>query len=45
LIEYYSSWANHGDAKAKVPAPKYSKVHGTGSVEDITGRVFAALED
>ena len=43
LIEYYSSWAKHGDAKAKVPAPKYSKVHGTGSVEDITGRVFAAL--
>jgi adenylate kinase len=43
LIEYYSSWANHGDANAKVPAPKYSKVHGTGSVEDITGRVFAAL--
>ena len=44
LIEYYSSWAKHGDAAAKVPAPKYSKVHGTGSVEDITGRVFAALE-
>ena len=43
LIEYYSSWAKHGDAAAKVPAPKYSKVHGTGSVEDITGRVFAAL--
>ena len=41
LIEYYSSWAKHG--AAKVPAPKYSKVHGTGSVEDITGRVFAAL--
>lgn len=44
LIEYYSSWAKHGDAAAKVPAPKYSKVHGTGSVEDITGRVFSALE-
>ena len=44
LIEYYSSWAKHGDAAAKVPAPKYSKVHGTGSVEDITRRVFAALE-
>ncbi len=44
LIEYYSSWAKHGDSAAKVPAPKYSKVHGTGSVEDITRRVFAALE-
>jgi adenylate kinase len=44
LIEYYSSWAKHGDAAAKVPAPKYSKVHGTGSGEDNTGRVFSALE-
>jgi adenylate kinase len=44
LIEYYSSWANGGDPQAKIAAPKYSKVHGTGSVEEITHRVFGALE-
>jgi adenylate kinase len=45
LIEYYSSWANKGDPQAKIAAPKYSKVHGTGSVDEITSRVFAALQD
>ena len=44
LIEYYSSWATKGDPHAKITAPKYSKVHGTGSVDEITSRVFAALQ-
>ena len=39
LIEYYSNWAAQGDPKA----PKYRKVSGTGKVEQIRDRVFAAL--
>jgi len=39
LIDYYSSWAGRGDARA----PKYRKVAGTGSVENIRERIFAAL--
>jgi adenylate kinase len=44
LVEYYSSWANNGDATAKVPAPAYRKVKGTGAVDAITTEVFAALK-
>jgi adenylate kinase len=44
LVEYYSSWANNGDAAAKVPAPAYRKVKGTGAVDAITAEVFAALK-
>ena len=44
LVEYYSTWAKNGDANAKISAPKYQKVEGTGSVEEITNRVFKALE-
>ena len=39
LIEYYSNWANSGEAGA----PKYVKVNGIGSVEDIRDQIFAAL--
>ncbi len=44
LVEYYSSWAQNGDPSAKVAAPAYRKVAGTGSVEVITTSVFAALK-
>ncbi len=44
LIEYYSSWAKQGDVTAKVSPPKYAKVNGTGTVEEITSRVLAGLQ-
>ena len=43
LINYYSSWVKEGDASAKVSPPKYVKVNGTGTVEEITSRVFKNL--
>ncbi|MGO3890294.1 MAG: adenylate kinase [Paenalcaligenes sp.] len=39
LVDYYSSWANSGDAKA----PKYRKISGVGTVEEIKARILAAL--
>jgi adenylate kinase len=39
LVDYYSAWAKQGDARA----PKYVKVTGTGSVEEIKNAIFAAL--
>lgn len=39
LVAYYSQWAGTGDAAA----PRYRKISGTGSVEDITSRALAAL--
>jgi adenylate kinase len=39
LVDYYASWAAKGDAGA----PQYRKISGTGSVEEITARAFAAL--
>jgi adenylate kinase family enzyme len=39
LVDYYSNWAQ-ADASS---APKYRAISGTGSVEDITARAFAAL--
>lgn len=39
LIEYYSSWANSGEAGA----PKYVKVNGIGSMEDIRDAIYAGL--
>nr|WP_315241803.1 adenylate kinase [uncultured Albidiferax sp.] len=39
LVDYYSSWArNEPNA-----APKYRAISGTGSVDEITSRAFAAL--
>lgn len=40
LVDYYSAWAANGDAQA----PRYRRISGTGTVEEITGRAFAALE-
>jgi adenylate kinase len=39
LVDYYGKWAASGDARA----PKYRKIAGSGPVEAITARVFAAL--
>ena len=39
LVEYYSTWAASGDAGA----PRYACISGTGTVEEITERAFAAL--
>ena len=39
LVDYYSNWAA-ADAAA---APKYRKISGTGSVDEITQRALAAL--
>ena len=39
LVDYYSQWAATGDADA----PRYRKISGTGTVEEITARALAAL--
>jgi adenylate kinase len=39
LVDYYSSWATSGDARA----PRYRKISGTGAVEEIRDRAFDAL--
>ena len=39
LAEYYSAWAASGDPRA----PKYRKVDGSGSVDEVRDRIFAAL--
>ena len=39
LVAYYSDWARTGDPDA----PKYRRISGTGSVEEITARALAAL--
>ena len=39
LVDYYSQWA----AKEPAAAPKYRKISGSGSVEDITTRALGAL--
>ncbi|HWV17738.1 MAG TPA: adenylate kinase [Rhodocyclaceae bacterium] len=40
LVAYYSKWAANGDANA----PQYRQISGTGKVEEITARAFAALK-
>ena len=40
LVDYYGKWAATGDANA----PKYRKIAGVGSVEDIKNAAFAALK-
>lgn len=40
LVDYYQAWAN----KEPAAAPKYAKVEGIGSVEDIRDAIFKALE-
>ncbi len=39
LVDYYSRWAATGDAGA----PRYARIVGTGTVDEITARVMAAL--
>jgi adenylate kinase len=39
LVAYYREWSVSGDARA----PKYRRAEGLGSVEEIKGRVLAAL--
>ena len=39
LVDYYARWAATGDAQA----PKYHKISGTGTVDEITARALAAL--
>ena len=41
LVDYYASWAKTDPAAA----PKYRAISGTGNVEEITARAFAALAD
>ncbi len=40
LVDYYSSWAKADPANA----PKYRAISGMGTVEEITQRVFGALQ-
>jgi adenylate kinase len=40
LVDYYAAWAASGDAQA----PRYARIEGLGSVEDITARAQAALQ-
>jgi adenylate kinase len=39
LVHYYEKWAKTGDAKA----PKYHRVDGLGTVDQVRDRIFAAL--
>ena len=39
LVQYYSKWAGSGDRKA----PRYHRIDGMGSVEQVRDRIFAAL--
>ena len=40
LVDYYGQWA----ASSSAGAPRYARISGTGSVEEITSRVMAALK-
>ncbi|MDX3904225.1 MAG: adenylate kinase [Pigmentiphaga sp.] len=40
LVDYYSQWASSGDTQA----PRYRKISGVGSVEEIKTRLFDALK-
>lgn len=40
LVDYYSAWAARGEAGA----PRYNRVAGVGAVDDITAKVFGALQ-
>jgi adenylate kinase len=39
LVDYYSNWAASGSPDA----PRYRKISGTGTVDEITTRALAAL--
>lgn len=40
LVDYYSKWATTGDLQA----PRYARIAGLGSVEEITARAMKALQ-
>ncbi|HEY9447485.1 MAG TPA: adenylate kinase [Burkholderiales bacterium] len=40
LVQYYRSWAASGDPGA----PRYARIAGTGPVEEIRDRIFAAVD-
>ena len=40
LVEYYASWAASGD----VQAPRYARIAGLGTVDEITARAMSALQ-
>ena len=40
LVDYYGNWAASGDAVA----PKYRKISGVGSVDEIRARILEALQ-
>ncbi len=40
LVKFYREWAESGDQAA----PKYHRIEGIGSVEEIRGKIFAALD-
>ena len=39
LVQYYAGWAATGDAQA----PRYARISGLGTVDEITARAMAAL--
>ena len=39
LVDYYSRWSTQGDREA----PRYARVDGSGTVDEITARVMGAL--
>jgi adenylate kinase len=39
LVDYYGEWAKTGD----MAAPRYARISGTGTVDEITARVMGAL--
>jgi adenylate kinase len=39
LVQYYADWAATGDAQA----PRYARISGLGTVDEITARAFGAL--
>jgi len=39
LVDYYAQWAAGGDAQA----PRYARISGQGTVEEITARAMGAL--
>ncbi len=40
LVEYYATWAASGDAQA----PRYARIAGLGTVDEITARAMQALQ-
>ena len=40
LVEYYAKWQASGDAKA----PRYERVDGIGTLEEVRDRIFSALD-